>query len=213
MVRGGRPRRGGGPLTARPWWDGPETLDPPPRGAPFDLVLLDRDGTLNERVVDGYVTIPDRLVLLPGAAAAVARITGSGSRTVLVTNQRAVARGLLDRSGLGAVHTRLAAELTAAGGWLDAVAVCPHGQGECACRKPADGLFREALARAPWADPARCLMIGDMPGDLEPAAGLGMQTLRVGDGAPIDAEVDRLLGALTGGDRPEQQRRGEGHVP
>lgn len=213
MVRSGRPRHAGGLLTARPWWYGPEALDPVVPGAPFDLALLDRDGTLNERVVDGYVTSPEELVLLPGAADAVARITRAGCRTVLVTNQRAIARGLLGRGDLEEVHARLGAELSAAGGRLDAVVVCPHAAGECACRKPADGLFREALARAPWADPARCLMVGDMSSDLEPATGLGMQTVRVGPGAPIDGAVEGLLDAPPGADRPGEERRGEGHVP
>ena len=163
--------------------------------------------------MDGYVTSPDGLVLLPGAADAVARITRAGCPTVLVTNQRAIARGLLGRGGLEEVHSRLEAELSTAGGRLDAAVVCPHAAGECACRKPADGLFREALARAPWADPARCVMVGDMPSDLEPATGLGMRVVRVGPGAPIDAAVEGLLGATPDADRPGDKRRGEGHVP
>ena len=63
--------------------------------APFDLVLLDRDGTLNVRVEGGYVTRPDELVLLPGAARAVADLSGTGAPVVLVTNQRGIARGLM----------------------------------------------------------------------------------------------------------------------
>ena len=111
-----------------------------------------------------------------------------------MTNQRGVARGLLSRTDLEAVHARLAQDLAAADGRVDAVAVCPHDEGECSCRKPFDGLFREALARAPWADPRRCLMIGDMPSDLEPARGLGMRTERVGADRPFGEVVARVLG-------------------
>ncbi len=213
LVRGRRPRDAGAELTPRPWWFGPEVLDPVGPGAPFDLVLLDRDGTLNVRVVDGYVTTPDDLVLLPGAAEAVARITASGCRAVLVTNQRGISRDLMTREDLERVHARLADELAAAGGRLDAIAVCPHGAGECSCRKPHDGLFREALARAPWADPARCLMVGDMPTDLDPADGLGIRTCRVGDDRPIGPAVEALVGPDHDVDRPLGLRRGEGHVP
>lgn len=193
VVRGGRPRDAGGRLTARPLWFGPQVLDPVGPDAPFDLVLLDRDGTLNVRVIDGYVTRPDELVMLPGAAAAIGRLTGAGCRTVLVTNQRGLARGLMDEVDLVAVHERLADELAVAGGRLDAIVVCPHGARECHCRKPLDGLFREALSRAPWAEPGRCLMVGDMPSDLIPAEGLGIRTLRVGPGLGIDIAVDGLV--------------------
>ncbi|WP_435198650.1 D-glycero-alpha-D-manno-heptose-1,7-bisphosphate 7-phosphatase [Janibacter sp. GS2] len=212
MVRGGRPEHAGGALTPRPWWSGPQVLEPVGPDAPFDLVLLDRDGTLNERITDGYVRTPDELVLLPGAGEAVARINRAGSRTVLVTNQRGLARGLLTRADLEAVHARLADELAAAGARLDAIVVCPHGHDECACRKPRDGLFREALARAPWADPARCLMIGDMPSDLAPAAGLGMGTVRVGATLGLGGAVGDRLGRGSRDDGPDELRRGEGHV-
>lgn len=194
LVRGGRPGHAGPVLTPSPWWFGPPALPPPTDGTPFDLVLLDRDGTLNVRVPDGYVTRPEDLELLPGAAQAVGRLTRAGCRTVLVTNQRGIARGLMDRDALVAVHTRLDSLLRVEGGRLDAVVVCPHGHGECGCRKPLDGLFREALRRASWADPARCVMVGDMPSDLEPAERLGMRTERVALDRPVDEAVTRLLG-------------------
>lgn len=213
MVRGGRPEHAGRALTPRPWWFGPQVLEPAGPHAPFDLVLLDRDGTLNERITDGYVRTPDELVLLPGATEAVARINRAGCRTVLVTNQRGLARGLLTPADLEAVHARLSDELATAGARLDAIVVCPHGQGECACRKPRDGLFREALSRAPWADPARCLMIGDLPSDLEPAAALGMRVVRVGGTLGIGVAVEALVGQGSRDVGPHDLRRGEGHVP
>nr|WP_246297766.1 HAD-IIIA family hydrolase [Janibacter cremeus] len=164
--------------------------------------MLDRDGTLNVRVEDGYVTSPEDLVMLPGSERAVGRITASGCRTVLVTNQRGIARGRMTGADLACVHARLAEELALGGGRLDAIAVCPHREGECGCRKPLDGLFRAALARAPWASPDRCLMIGDMPADLEPAARLGMRTLRVGGAVGIAAGVARILGPDSAGGEP-----------
>lgn len=187
-------------------------IDPGAPGAPFDLVLLDRDGTLNVRIEDGYVTRPDELVLLPGAARAVGRITAAGCRTVLVTNQRGLARGRMTADDLESVHGYLAEGLARGGGRLDAIVVCPHEEGECGCRKPRDGLFRAALARAPWARADRCLVIGDMPSDLAPAAGLGMRTTRVGDDAGIGVVVDRLLGVGDAGDERHDVNGGEGHV-
>lgn len=213
VVRVGRPGHAGAALTPSPWWFGPAQLPRARDGAPFDLVLLDRDGTLNVRVVDGYVTRPEQLELLPGAAAGVARLVAAGCPTVLVTNQRGISRGLMDRSDLVAVHDRLAELLVREGGRLDAIAVCPHAQGECACRKPLDGLFREALARAPWADPRRCLMVGDMPSDLEPAAGLGMRSERVSPRADLASVVDRSLAGSAPLESRQDVRRGEGHVP
>ncbi len=168
---------------------------PPPVGDPkWHLVLLDRDGTLNERV-EGYVEAPDDLRMLPGAASAVRRLNEAGCRVVLVTNQRGLATGRLSPERFEAVTARLHRELAASGAHLDRVEVCPHEEGTCDCRKPRDGMFRRALAAAPWADPARCAMIGDMPTDLVPARGLGMRGLLLGEDAPdLAAAVDVLLG-------------------
>jgi len=156
-------------------------------------VLLDRDGTLNERV-DGYVDHPDRLRMLPGAASAVRRLNEAGCRVVLVTNQRGLATGRLSWGAYEEVTARLHAELAAKGAHLDRVELCPHDEGTCDCRKPRDGLFRRALAAAPWADPRRCAMIGDMSSDVHPARGLGMRGLLLGEDAEdLVAAVDELL--------------------
>ncbi len=184
LVRGGRSRV--------------EPVIPSPaaesEGSAYDIVFLDRDGTVNVRVPDGYVDDPERMLLLPGAGAAVARLNASGARVVVVTNQRGLATGRLTRAAYDAVTGRLADLLAAEGAHLDATYVCPHDHGECVCRKPADGLFRAALADAPWARAHRCAMVGDM-----------RERYRWPGPRPRDA-----VAALLGVDVPDLGRRGRG---
>lgn len=185
---------------------GPHPADGPPippagEGAPFDLVLLDRDGTLNVQVVGDYVREPDTLHLLPGAARAVARLRAAGCRVVVVTNQRGVARGLMSLADLDAVHDRLGRLLAEHGADLDAVLSCPHEVGECRCRKPAPGLVDEALRRAPWARRGRCVLVGDTDSDLAAARAAGVAALRVGAGGDGPTLLD-VVGELLGDDAP-----------
>ncbi len=176
-------------------WQNPAHIPPGRADAPFDIVFLDRDGTINVRVEDGYVEHPDELVLIEGAAEAVARVNAVGARAVLVTNQRGVARGRMSPAQLGAVHDELSRRLATADAHLDAVFVCPHEEGACDCRKPRPGLFHQALAAAPWARAARCLMIGDMPSDVAPARSLGMRAVQLGPGVPtLSLAVEQVLG-------------------
>jgi D-glycero-D-manno-heptose 1,7-bisphosphate phosphatase len=156
----------------------------------FDIVFLDRDGTMNARR-PRYVTTPADLDLLPGVGEAVAALNSSGARVVLVTNQRGVATGELDLHQVEQVHGALRERLALSGAWLDGIFVCPHEDGTCRCRKPAPGLFEQALAAAPWADPVRCAMVGDMVSDVEPAAGLGMATVLLGPERESDARWAR----------------------
>lgn len=164
-------------------------------GTAYDIVFLDRDGTLNRRIAGGYVCDPADLVLLPGAGRAVARLCEQARRVIIVTNQRGLATGALTWDQFEAVSLRLKALVVAAGGRVDATYVCPHEHGTCDCRKPAPGLFERALRAEAWADPARCVMIGDMRSDVEPALALGMQGVLLGaDAADLGEAVDLLLG-------------------
>jgi D-glycero-D-manno-heptose 1,7-bisphosphate phosphatase len=169
-----------------------------PDGAPtgvsrWDIVFLDRDGTINERV-EGYVDDPDRLVLLPGAADAVARLNAASVRVVLVTNQRGLATGRLTEDQWAAVTERLVAELAAAGGHLDAIRMCPHESDSCDCRKPAPGMFLAELEAQPWARTERCAMVGDAPTDVAPARALGMSAWQLGvDAVDLADAVAQVL--------------------
>ncbi|MDT4894518.1 MAG: D-glycero-D-manno-heptose 1,7-bisphosphate phosphatase, partial [Pseudonocardiales bacterium] len=113
--------------------------------ARWHTVFLDRDGTINVKAAEGeYVTDPNAVELLPGAAAAIRRLNESGRMVVVVSNQRGVARGVFSRVQLDAVTGRLVRLLAAEGAHVDAFYYCTHGQGECDCRKPLPGLLLRA---------------------------------------------------------------------
>ena len=142
------------------------------RGTP-DAVLLDRDGTL---VVDvPYNGDPAKVQPMPGARAALDRLREAGIPTALVSNQSAVARGLIDRSQVDAVNARMEELL----GPIGPKAICPHGPEDgCSCRKPRPGLVLQA-AEALGVDPARCVMIGDIGADVEAAKAAGARGILV----------------------------------
>ena len=92
------------------------------------LVLLDRDGVLNADRPDS-VKSPAELVMLPGAAAAVARLNAAGRLVVVCTNQGVVGRGVIDETMLGRIHEKLRGELARAGARLDALLHCADHRG------------------------------------------------------------------------------------
>lgn len=110
------------------------------------LVILDRDGVLNEDS-DAFIKTPTEWVALAGSAAAVARLNRAGYKVVVATNQSGLARGYFDAGTLDAIHDSLRQHLADHGAHVDAIYVCPHGPDEgCDCRKPAPGLVDQIVA-------------------------------------------------------------------
>lgn len=138
------------------------------------LVLLDRDGVLNEDRPTS-VRSPDELIPIPRAAGAVARLNRAGLRVAVCTNQSILGRGIIDETMLDSIHARLAAALTSEGAHLDAIFVAPDAPDRATSRrKPGPAMLQEALARFA-ADPAETPMIGDSLRDLQAAGAAGCQ--------------------------------------
>jgi len=158
--------------------------------------FLDRDGVL---IVDsGYPHRPDQLVLIPGAAEAVKRLNEAGYVTVIVTNQSGVARGMFDEETMHGFNALLVERLGEAGARIDAVYACPfHADAVDARyrhpdhpdRKPNPGMLLKAITEHDL-DPARSLMIGDQPSDMEAARRAGVAGYRFEGG-----DLDHLVAA------------------
>jgi D-glycero-D-manno-heptose 1,7-bisphosphate phosphatase len=138
------------------------------------LVILDRDGTINEDSAD-YVKSPSEWQPLPGALEAIARLNHAGWHVVVATNQSGLGRGLFDMASLNAMHAKMHSMLAAVGARVDAVFYCPHGPEEaCRCRKPEPGLF-EQIAERYGVDLKDVPAVGDSQRDLVAAVTAGCE--------------------------------------
>ncbi len=137
---------------------------------------MDRDGTLNVQV--GYCGDPAKMELIPGAAHAIRLFNEVGLLTIIVTNQSAVARGLITEEQVRRVNAEVALLVAKeSGGCIDAFYYAPfHPTAgddprytrESDWRKPGGGMLRQA-ARDFGIDLAHSFMIGD--GDIDHQAG------------------------------------------
>jgi D-glycero-D-manno-heptose 1,7-bisphosphate phosphatase len=165
-------------------------------------VFLDRDGTINVKPPDGeYVTSPLGLSLIPGAAAALARLNAVPLRVILVTNQRWLSRPACDPMAYNRVHARLQELLAAEGAHLDAAYYCPHALGSCDCRKPAPGMLHRA-AREHLFTLSAAVVIGDSWADVAAGRAAGAATIMLRPGsrtASLDADfvADDLTEAVS----------------
>jgi len=161
------------------------------------IIFLDRDGVLNEDSPQ-FITAPDQWHPIPGSLEAVAALSQAGYRIAIVTNQSAIARGLLDEPGLEAIHSKLRGEVESHGGRIDAILHCPHApDAGCSCRKPAPGLI-EAASAALRVDPRGAPLVGDRLSDLEAARRAGCRPLLVRSGRLTPTELQGVAGEGVG---------------
>lgn len=147
-----------------------------------NALFLDRDGVINQRIDGGYVRTPDQLLLLPGAAEAIAQLSALYSRLFIVTNQQGIGKGLMSEADLSAVHRKLIDAVTKAGGRIDRIYHCPsRKEAHDFRRKPNIGMALEARRDYPDISLRRSVMIGDAATDMLFGRRCGMQTILVGE--------------------------------
>jgi D-glycero-D-manno-heptose 1,7-bisphosphate phosphatase len=167
-------------------------------------VFLDRDGTLIRDI--GYLTRVDQIEILPRVPQALRLLRENGLKIVVVTNQSAVARGMLSERDLAHVHQVLIERLEEEGGRIDALYYCPHHPTEgldgyrivCDCRKPKPGMIRRAVEELQL-DVSSSFVVGDQNIDMELAVQAGARGVRLNRGLrlePTSPAVSYVAGNL-----------------
>ena len=147
-------------------------------------IFLDRDDTLIEDL--GYINHPDQVKLLDGAPEALAELKALGYKLVVVSNQSAVARGIVSEQVLGKIHDRLKQLLAEKGGFLDRIYFCPyHPDGviakyrkESNWRKPNPGMLL-AAADEMTLDLSQSWIIGNSDPDIQAGLRAGCKTILI----------------------------------
>lgn len=109
-------------------------------------IFLDRDGVINRKIENGYVTSWDNFVFLPRVFDALELFCKNGYALIVVSNQAGVAKGLMSLEDLQRIDAFMKTEVVKKGSVILASYYCPHRDEDlCSCRKPKSGLFKKAI--------------------------------------------------------------------
>jgi D-glycero-D-manno-heptose 1,7-bisphosphate phosphatase len=188
-------------------------------------IFLDRDGTLNvlrerQGAADGaegpqqqplpFITSPEGLTLIDGAADAVRLINDAGLLAIVITNQPVIARGQCSFETLETIHQKLETELGKSGAFINDLYFCPHHPAkgfdgevaalkiDCACRKPRPGMILQAAEKYNI-DLHESWMVGDALRDIEAGKNAGCKTAYIdydGKESGADITAENLLDAV-----------------
>lgn len=156
-------------------------------------IFLDRDGTILEEIPSdsetcGYVTRIDDVRLIKGSADAIADIRQLGYKIIIVTNQSAIARGLITESELDSINSRMFELLIRQNprAVIDDLYYSPyHKEGiidkykkDHPSRKPGIAMLTEAQKKHKI-DLSLSFMIGDAYSDMQCALNAGVKSILV----------------------------------
>ena len=145
------------------------------------IIILDRDGVINHDSKE-FIKSPDEWIPIPGSLEAIARLTHSGYRVYVASNQSGIGRGMFDIETLNAIHEKMLLELQKLGGRIEAILFCPHSPDQhCDCRKPKAGLYQQIALRTNQSL-QDVPVIGDSMRDLEAAVSVGARPILVRTG-------------------------------
>ena len=150
----------------------------------FSAVFLDRDGVVNKEI--GYITSIEQIEIYDFAREAINIFHDAGWKVIIVTNQSAVARGMLTEAKLREIHKYFIDCLK-----VDDIFYCPHYPPEneevypyniyCNCRKPSSEMIIEAAEKYNI-DLKKSYMVGDKVSDILTGKNAGVSTVLVKTG-------------------------------
>lgn len=164
---------------------------------PYNTLFLDRDGVINVRNFDGYITSPEDFIFSPKAIEGLQLLSPLFERIIIVTNQQCIAKKLLSKSNLDAIHRYMLQMLETNNIHIAAIYVAENLKGaENDRRKPLPIMGLEAKSQFPTIDFTKSWMVGDTDSDLQFGMNLGMQTAAIKSKEQLTLEPSILVDNL-----------------
>jgi len=166
------------------------------KAAKGPAIFIDRDGVINCRRPDDYVLNWSQFIFIPGIREALKQIASLGLPMIVISNQAAVGKGLLDPAGLREITAQMHRALAADGTFLTAAYYCTHRiEEDCVCRKPKPALLHNAAGDFNI-DLSRSIFIGDSETDVQAAHAASCKPILFSAGSEACHDSRRSVGYL-----------------
>jgi D-glycero-D-manno-heptose 1,7-bisphosphate phosphatase len=146
----------------------------------FDTLFLDRDGVINKKLEQRYVTNFDEFVFVKNSDVAIRKLHKIFKRILVVTNQQGIGKGIMTEDDLNLLHLQMQRELSVDFDLIDKIYFCPCLEGDdCNCRKPKIGMLENAKLDFPEIKIEDSFLVGDSDSDILAGKKFGLTTIKV----------------------------------
>ena len=158
---------------------------------PQRAIFIDRDGVINKEI--NHLSQISDFELLPKVMDALSMINNSNYLSIVITNQAAVAKGIIAVEELNRIHKKMETLLGNNNVFLNEIFYCPHHPDrniangikeliiDCNCRKPKTGMIEKAVNKFNI-DKENSFIIGDKTVDIQTGKNAGLNTILVRTG-------------------------------
>ena len=155
---------------------------------PRRLVILDRDGVINEDSTE-FIKSPSEWLPIAGSLEAIGILSRANFDIAVVTNQSGIGRNLFTAENLERIHKKMLKKAEVFNGKIGMIVSCPHHPNdECDCRKPRTALMDKVAEyyQCPLEDVP---MIGDSLRDIDAAIAVGGRPILVLTGNGLKTKI------------------------
>ena len=164
-------------------------------------LFLDRDGVINEEKLGEYILHWEYFIFSKGVLNVFKKLSDIFGRTIIVTNQKGVGKGLMTEDDLVGIHGFMQPAIESSGGRIDDIYYCTSTEKNNFNRKPNPGMALQAKTDFPDIDLSKSLMVGNKLTDMLFGRNAGMHTVFLATTNPeipfphpdIDFRFDSLL--------------------
>jgi histidinol-phosphate phosphatase family protein len=154
-------------------------------------LFLDRDGVINTRNFDGYITKVEDFIFTPHFLSSIPILSVIFGKIIVVTNQQGIGKEVMKEKSLLEIHRYMIREIHNVGGRIDQVFYASNLKNENNDRrKPLPAMGIEAKNQFPTIDFKRSIMIGDTNSDILFGKNLGMKTILYKSAEKITENAD-----------------------
>lgn len=157
-------------------------------------LFLDRDGVINQRIIDEYVLKTDDFQWIEGVKESIQFLSGIFAHIIVVTNQQGIGKGLMTTEDLDKIHKKMTLEIHQSGGRIDGIYYCADlKERNSFFRKPQPGMGLKAKKDFPSIHFKRSLMVGDTLSDMQFGKNLRMTTVLIHKDIQIARQAPHLV--------------------
>ncbi len=166
-------------------------------------LFLDRDGTINKRLIGQYVVSYHQFEFLPGVIESLRLMSSLFNHSFVVTNQQGIGKELMTHEDLERVHHQMTQDLKDFGVYIDQIYYCPElAVYDSPNRKPNPGMALQAQQDFDGVFFKKSVMIGDTLSDMQFGKNLGMKTIWIdhqvkGETSPLAEDFDIRITSMS----------------